>query len=45
VSSTVWSMMREGKLFQKHVREYLHRLKVAGLERSERYRLPLELPQ
>jgi hypothetical protein len=30
---------------QKQVREYLHRLKVAGLDRSERCRIPLEMPQ
>jgi len=38
-------MMKTGFLFQKQVREYLHRLKVAGLDRGERCRLPLELPQ
>ena len=37
--------MKTGFLFQKQVREYLHRLKVAGLDRGERCRLPLELPQ
>ena len=30
---------------QKQVREYLHRLKVAGLDRGERCRMPMELPQ
>ena len=38
-------MMRTGFLHQKQVREYLHRLKVAGLDRSERCRIPLEMPQ
>jgi hypothetical protein len=37
-------MMRTGFLHQKQVREYLHRLKVAGLDRSERCKIPLELP-
>ncbi len=37
-------MMRTAFLFQKQVREYLHRLKVAGLDRAERCKLPLELP-
>jgi hypothetical protein len=38
-------MLKTGFLFQKQVREYLHRLQVAGLHRDERCRLPLELPQ
>ncbi|HXJ36858.1 MAG TPA: ferritin-like domain-containing protein [Candidatus Eisenbacteria bacterium] len=38
-------MMRTAFLFQKQVREYLHRLHVAGLERGDRCKLPLELPQ
>jgi hypothetical protein len=38
-------MLRTAYLFQKQVREYLHRLHVAGLHRAERCRLPLELPQ
>ena len=38
-------MMKTAFLFQKQVREYLHRLKVAGLDRSERCRMPMELPQ
>jgi len=38
-------MMKTGFLFEKQVREYLHRLKVAGLDRSERCRMPMELPQ
>ena len=38
-------MMKTGFLFQKQVREYLHRLKVAGLDRGARCRMPMELPQ
>jgi hypothetical protein len=38
-------MMRTAFLFQKQVREYLHRLQVAGLDRSRRCKMPLELPQ
>jgi hypothetical protein len=38
-------MMRMGFLHQKQVREYLHRLKVAGLDRTQRCRIPLEFPQ
>jgi hypothetical protein len=38
-------MLRTGFLHQKQVREYLHRLKVAGLDRTERCKIPLELPQ
>jgi hypothetical protein len=38
-------MMRTAFLYQKQVREYLHRLKVAGLDRSERCKMPLELAQ
>lgn len=38
-------MMKTAFLFEKQVREYLHRLKVAGLERASRCKLPLELPQ
>jgi hypothetical protein len=37
-------MMRTGFLHEKQVREYLHRLKVAGLDRTERIRIPLVLP-
>jgi hypothetical protein len=37
-------MMRTAFLHEKQVREYLHRLKVAGLDRSERIKIPLELP-
>lgn len=38
-------MLRLAFLHQKQVREYLHRLKVAGLDRSARLKMPLELPQ
>lgn len=38
-------MMRLGFLHHKQVREYLHRLKIAGLDRTERCRIPLELAQ
>jgi hypothetical protein len=38
-------MMRMAFLHGKQVREYLHRLKVAGLERGDRCRIPLEMPQ
>lgn len=38
-------MFRTGFLHQKQVQEYLHRLKVAGLDRSERCRIPLQMPQ
>src|SRR5262245_9309300 len=38
-------MLKTAFLFQKQVREYLHRLHVAGLHRDDRCRLPLELPQ
>ena len=38
-------MMRTAFLHQKQVGEYLHRLKVAGLDRSERCNIPLEFPQ
>jgi hypothetical protein len=38
-------MMRTAFLYQKQVREYLHRLHVAGLDRSTRCRMPIELPQ
>ena len=38
-------MLRLAFLHQKQVREYLHRLKVAGLDRSSRLKMPLELPQ
>ena len=37
-------MMKTAFLHQKQVREYLHRLKVAGLDRTERLRIPLEFP-
>jgi hypothetical protein len=37
-------MLRMGFLHQKQVREYLHRLKVAGLDRSTRCKIPMELP-
>ncbi len=37
-------MMRTAFLHQKQVREYLHRLRVAGLDRSTRVKIPLELP-
>jgi len=38
-------MLRTAFLHQKQVREYLHRLKVAGLDRTERCKIPMELPQ
>ena len=38
-------MLKTAFLFEKQVREYLHRLQVAGLDRGERCRLPLEFPQ
>jgi hypothetical protein len=38
-------MNRTVFLHQKQVREYLHRLEVAGLDRSERCEIPQELPQ
>ena len=38
-------MLRSAFLHQKQVREYLHRLKVAGMDRTERCKIPLELPQ
>jgi hypothetical protein len=38
-------MMRTGFLHEKQVREYLHRLKVAGLDRAARCRIPVSLPQ
>src|SRR5690349_19812583 len=38
-------MMRTAFLYQKQVREDLHRLRGAGLDRSTRCRMPLELPQ
>lgn len=38
-------MMRTAFLYTKQVREYLHRLHVAGLDRTERCKMPLELPQ
>jgi hypothetical protein len=38
-------MMRMAFLHEKQVREYLHRLKVAGLQRGDRCRIPLEMPQ
>jgi hypothetical protein len=38
-------MMRLAFLHQKQVKEYLHRLRVGGLERSERCRIPMELAQ
>ena len=31
-------------LYNKQVKEYLHRLKVAGLERESRMKIPQELP-
>ncbi|MGH7823387.1 MAG: ferritin-like domain-containing protein [Candidatus Binatia bacterium] len=37
-------MMKLSYLYTKQVREYLHRLKVAGLDRSSRLAIPLELP-
>ena len=42
--------MQEGlshlaSLHRKHVREYLHRLELTGLDRSTRCKIPLELPQ
>jgi len=33
-----------GYLYTKQVKEYLHRLKVAGLDRSSRIAIPVELP-
>jgi hypothetical protein len=38
-------MMKAAFLFRKQVTEYLHRLKVAGLDRTNRCKIPLELPQ
>jgi hypothetical protein len=38
-------MLRMGYLYTKQIREYLHRLKVAGLDRSSRLRIPYEVPQ
>jgi hypothetical protein len=38
-------MLRTAFLHRKQVGEYLHRLKVAGLDRTERCRIPLEMPQ
>jgi hypothetical protein len=37
-------MAKLSYLYTKQVREYLHRLKVAGLDRSSRLAIPLELP-
>jgi hypothetical protein len=37
-------MARLAFLYNKQVREYLHRLKVAGLDRVPRMRIPAELP-
>ena len=37
--------MKTAFLYQKQVGEYLHRLRVAGLDRSARCRMPIELPQ
>jgi len=37
-------MEKLGYLYTKQVREYLHRLKVAGLDRSSRIAIPVELP-
>lgn len=37
-------MLKTGFLFKKQVMEYLHRLKVAGLDRTERCKMPLDLP-
>ena len=31
-------------LYAKQIREYLHRLKIAGIERADRMRIPMELP-
>jgi hypothetical protein len=31
-------------LYNKQVREYLHRLRVAGLDREPRLKIPQELP-
>ena len=38
-------MLRTGFLHRKQVQEYLHRLKVAGLDRTTRCRIPLEIAQ
>ena len=37
-------MTRLAFLYAKQIREYLHRLKVAGLDREPRMRIPIELP-
>ncbi len=37
-------MMKLAFLYNKQVKEYLHRLKVAGIEREPRMRIPKELP-
>ena len=37
-------MEKLGYLYKKQVNEYLHRLKVAGLDRSSRIAIPIELP-
>jgi len=37
--------MNRKSFLQKQVCEYLRRLKVAGLDRSERCKIPQELPQ
>ncbi|HLK12162.1 MAG TPA: ferritin-like domain-containing protein [Candidatus Binatia bacterium] len=38
-------MLRTAFLHHKQVEEYLHRLRVAGLDRRDRCKIPLELPQ
>jgi hypothetical protein len=44
ISNIELGMARLAFLYNKQVREYLHRLKVAGLDRQPRMKIPLELP-
>jgi hypothetical protein len=37
-------MAKMSFLYGKQIREYLHRLKLAGIERANRMRIPMELP-
>jgi hypothetical protein len=37
-------MAKMSFLYAKQIREYLHRLKMAGIERADRMRIPMELP-
>jgi hypothetical protein len=37
-------MARMGFIYRKQVKEYLNRIKIAGLDRSSRITIPLEIP-